>query len=215
MAKDYYSILGMPRNATPEQIRDRFRELARTRHPDRFLGDERARAELEFQGISEAYNILSKPEKRRLHDLETARPEAAAQGTEGQRVSRLHLAAGIKLYREKNYVQAAEYFDRAAKSDPDSPQAWHHLAQACSHHRRYQQRGLAAIAKACELAPMDLTYLKLAGRLHAAAGLVDRADWYYNQAILWGGEDAAVRQALEDLRKSSKKGSWSPFGKAG
>lgn len=50
MAKDFYSVLALPRNATEDQIRQRFRELARTRHPDRFQGvTEKARAEQEFK----------------------------------------------------------------------------------------------------------------------------------------------------------------------
>ena len=44
MARDFYTVLAVPRNATEEQIRQRFRELARTRHPDRFQGAEKARA---------------------------------------------------------------------------------------------------------------------------------------------------------------------------
>ncbi|HSM50193.1 MAG TPA: DnaJ domain-containing protein, partial [Thermoanaerobaculia bacterium] len=45
MAKDLYAILGVSRTATPDQIRQRFRELARTSHPDRFQGEARRRAE--------------------------------------------------------------------------------------------------------------------------------------------------------------------------
>lgn len=215
MPKDYYLILGVPRNATTEQIRDRFRELARTRHPDRFQGDARARAEKEFQDLTEAFNILVSAEKRRQHDQDSVRPEASSPAADAQRLSRFHVQNGVKLYRERNYVQAAESFQRATEADPANHQAWHHFAQACSHHRRYMNQALPAIARACDLQPMNPTYLKLAGRLHAQVGLVERADWYYNQAITWGGEDEAVRQALEDLRKSSKKAGWGLFGKVG
>lgn len=215
MPKDYYSILGVPRNATPDQIRDRFRELARTRHPDRFQGEVRARAETEFQDLTEAYNVLASAERRRQHDLESARPEPSSNASDAQRLSRVHVQNGVRLYRDRNYVQAAESFQRATEADPANHQAWHHFAQACSHHRRYLNQALPAIVKACELQPMNPTYLKLAGRLHAQVGLVDRADWYYNQAITWGGEDESVRQALEELRKSSKKPGWGLFGKVG
>lgn len=215
MPKDYYSILGVPRNATQDQIRDRFRELARTRHPDRFQGSARQRAESEFQDLTEAFNVLSNSERRRQHDLEAARPETGSSAADAQRLSRLHVQNGVKLYRERNYVQAAESFQRATDADPTNAQAWHHFAQACSHHRRYLNQALPAIVKACELQPMNAVYHKLAGRLHAEVGLVERADWYYNQAITWGGEDESIRQALEDLRRSSKKPGWGLFGKVG
>lgn len=215
MAKDFYAVLGVARQATPEQIRGRFRELVRSRHPDRFPGPEKVAAEIEFQAITEAFNVLSDPERRRQHDLESERPEPTSAAREAERLARFHLAAGVRAYRERNYVQAAESFDRATKADAGNAQAWHHLAQSCSHHRRYLGQALAAIVKACELAPMNAAYAKLAGRLHGEAGLVDRADWYYNQALLWGGEDPAVQSALEELRKTSRRESGGLFGKVG
>ena len=215
MAKDLYVILGVPRTATPDQIRQRFRELARTSHPDRFRGEARRQAEDEFQQVTEAFNVLSNPERRRQLDMELARPDATSSAGDAQKVARVHLQAGIRLYRERSFIQAAESFDRATKADPQNAQAWHHLAQACSHHRRYLAQALAAVVKACELEAMNPTYLKLAGKLHATAGLFDRAEWYYNQALVWGGEDDAIRSALEELSRTSKKGGSGLFGKGG
>jgi hypothetical protein len=62
---------------------------------------------------------------------------------------------------------------------------------------------------------MNVGYLKLAGRLHAEAGVVDKAERYYNEAINWGGEDPVVLTALEDLRTRSRKGRVSLFGREG
>jgi curved DNA-binding protein CbpA len=206
MAKDYYSILSVARGASPDEIRDRFRQLARERHPDRFQGEERAQAELTFQEITEAFNVLSNPERRRQHDLELARP--GAEGGDTPRLSRFHLEAGVAFYRDGNYAQAAESFQKVTELDPGNHQAWHHLAQALAHQRRNLQRAVQAIAKACELNPVSVQYLKLAGRLHGEAGIVDKAERYYNEALALGGEDPAVTKALEGLRARSKKG-WS------
>ncbi|MGE5233233.1 MAG: J domain-containing protein [Acidobacteriota bacterium] len=214
MAKNYYAILDLSPSSTTEAIRTRFRELARTRHPDRFRGEEKVAAEIEFQELTEAFNVLCDPERRRLHDLELARPETTqARASDAEQVGRLYLQRGIKAYREKNYLEAADNFDRATKADPENAQAWHHLALACSHQQRWLARGLEAIVHACELEKMNDTYLKLAGKLHAQAGLAERAEHYYNEALTWGGEDAAVRQAIEELRKPSKRGWTRLFGK--
>jgi len=215
VARDLYLILGVSRSATTDQIRQRFRELARTSHPDRFRGEARLRAEEEFQQFTEAFNVLSNPERRRQLDQELARVEVSPSAGDAQRLARVHLQAGIRLYRERNFVQAAESFDRATKADPQNALAWHHFAQACSHHRRYLPQALSAIVKACELEEMNATYLKLAGKLHATAGLFDRAEWYYNQALVWGGEDAAIRDALDELSRSSRKGRPGTFRKGG
>lgn len=213
MPKNYYSTLGLPPNATEEQIRSRFRELARQRHPDRFQGEEKERAEREFQAITEAFNILSNPERRRMHDLDLARGEAPPP-TDTSQLARVYLQRGIKAYREKNYLEAADNFDRATKADATNAQAWHHLALACSHQRRWLSQATTAAAKACELKPMSTNYLKLAGRVFGLAGMTVRAEQYYNEALKWGGEDPAIQQALEELR-ASKKGKSGLFGKAG
>lgn len=67
MAKrDYYEILGVPRNATKEEIKNAYRRLALKYHPDRNKSPD---AEEKFKEISEAYAVLSDDEKRRQYDL--------------------------------------------------------------------------------------------------------------------------------------------------
>lgn len=214
MHRDYYQVLAVARNATPEQIRARFRELARDRHPDRFRGEEHARAERDFQEITAAFNVLSSPERRRAHDLELARPQATNTGTDKARLVRFHLEAGVGFYRDGNFFAAAESFDRALQIEPRTHQAWHHLAQSLAHQRKFLPRAVAAIVRACELQPMNVGYLKLAGRLHLEAGLPDKAERYYNQALTWGGEDPAVTMALEELQKGTKKVRGSGLGRS-
>jgi curved DNA-binding protein len=64
--KDYYSILGVAKNATPEVIKKHYRKLAMEYHPDRNKEDEQA--EEKFKAINEAYAVLSNPKKRKQYD---------------------------------------------------------------------------------------------------------------------------------------------------
>ncbi|KAK8781075.1 hypothetical protein V5799_017581 [Amblyomma americanum] len=65
---DYYSLLEVPRNASPEDIRRAYRRLALKWHPDK-NPDNKAEAEARFKQISEAYEVLSDESKRRQYDL--------------------------------------------------------------------------------------------------------------------------------------------------
>ncbi len=64
--KDYYEILGVPRNATQEEIKRAYRRLARKYHPDINKSPE---AQEKFKEINEAYQVLSDPQKRKLYDM--------------------------------------------------------------------------------------------------------------------------------------------------
>ncbi|MFN3406413.1 MAG: molecular chaperone DnaJ [Caldimicrobium sp.] len=66
--KDYYAILGLSRNASQEEIKRAYRRLAMQYHPDRNPGNKEA--EEKFKEISEAYEVLSDPQKRAIYDRE-------------------------------------------------------------------------------------------------------------------------------------------------
>ncbi len=65
--RDYYEVLGVSRSATQEEIKAVYRRLAKQYHPDR-NPENRKEAEEKFKEISEAYEVLADPEKRRLYD---------------------------------------------------------------------------------------------------------------------------------------------------
>ena len=66
MARDFYNILGIPRNASADDVKKAYRSLARRWHPDKNANDVAAAAR--FKDINEAYRTLSDPEKRRRYD---------------------------------------------------------------------------------------------------------------------------------------------------
>ncbi len=81
MAKDYYQLLGVARNADAKDIKSAYRKLARKLHPDVNPNDKAAEAK--FKEVSEAYEVLGDTEKRKLYDQFGSQWEHAQNFTGG------------------------------------------------------------------------------------------------------------------------------------
>jgi len=99
-AKDYYQVLGVPQNASDEQIKKAYRSLAKKYHPDANPDDPQAGER--FKEISEAHTVLSDPASRRKYDqlrrfggLGGFRPGAPGPGPEAARGFRFEDLGGI------------------------------------------------------------------------------------------------------------------------
>jgi DnaJ-class molecular chaperone len=67
MARDFYDVLGVSRSASEEEIKKAYRKLANKYHPDRNPGDKEAEAK--YKEVSNAYDVLSDPEKKKQYDM--------------------------------------------------------------------------------------------------------------------------------------------------
>jgi curved DNA-binding protein CbpA len=205
MAKNYYAILDVPQNATARQVRQRFLALARERHPDRFQGEEKASAELEFQRVTEAFNTLSDAERRRQHDFELAQPVGASESDQAQ-VSKVYIRRAKQEAQQGNRQAAVDFLDRATQEDERSHLAWYELAKMLGMDRRSLPRARHAIGQACQLLPMETSYLELAGDLYAASSMPDKAEEFYQKALDWGGLNPEIEERLKSLRRGQRGG---------
>ncbi|MDQ6943488.1 MAG: DnaJ domain-containing protein [Candidatus Eremiobacteraeota bacterium] len=90
--KDYYAILGVPKNAAEKDLKSAYRKLARKWHPDANPNNQRA-AEEKFKDIQEAYEVLGDAEKRKKYDVLGSDWQRAAREADQQRSYRQAQAA--------------------------------------------------------------------------------------------------------------------------
>lgn len=210
MKINYYEVLGVERSASEQEIRDRFRNLARAHHPDRVKGTDKAEAERKFQSLTEAVNVLTNPARRKQHDAEIS--VGINKGTADlTQVAKVYMSKGVKAFKEGDIRAAYENFDMAVKHNPNDAKAFHYLALAASRIPAFARQAVQAIESAVQRDPVNATYLKDAGLICKRAGLVAKAERYLNEALKWDPSDSEIQTALTELRHgkgvtASKKG---------
>jgi len=193
---DYYALLGVDRQASEGEIRERFRLLAREAHPDRAPRESKAEAETKFQDLTAAVNVLCNPVRREAYDKEQAAPHADISA---DAVVQEYVELGIAAYRAGQYADAAGNFALASHRNPKDVRAQHYLGLASA-----RAGDLRAAVKALEAAvaldPYNVTLLKDAGKIFRQAGLLAKAEKSFQDAVRWNPAEAGARKALEEIR---------------
>ena len=130
MAKDYYRVLGVDKNATEEEIKKAYRKMALRFHPDK---NKEADAEEKFKEISEAYEVLSDKDKRASFDRYGSEGMKAHNGMGSHHHSSFgqHTTDPFQLFR--TFFGGRDPFSEAFGEDPFSSMfAGPHSASATS-----------------------------------------------------------------------------------
>jgi Flp pilus assembly protein TadD len=195
---DYYGLLGVSKDASEAEIRERFRTIAREAHPDRAPAARKAEAEAHFQELTEAVNVLTSPERRKAYDFDLSVASGKAAG-DGDPVAQNYLGQGIAAYKERRYTEAAGNFGLAVRRNPKDAKAQHYLGLAAA--RAGDTRtAVKAIEAALALEPHNGAMLRDAGAIFRQAGLLVKAERAYQEAVRWDPSAADARKALEEIR---------------
>lgn len=197
---DYYDLLGVARDATDVEIRERFRALAREAHPDRAPAERRADAEAHFQELAEAVNVLTNTERRKIYDFERSMVMSTNAGNlDSDAVSQNYVAQGIVSYKEQKYADAAGNFQLAVHRNPKDVRAQHYLGLASARSGDLRT-AVRALETAIAIEPQNVRLLKDAGTVFRQAGLLLKAEKAFAEAMRWDPSAQEVRKALEDIR---------------
>ena len=112
MLKDYYEILGVNQKASPEEIREAYKKLAKAFHPDKHQGDTFFTDK--FKSLQEAYNILSDTNKSAAQSAPSSSSERTSTGESAPpSTSVIDLPTLIDMYFNKRIatVQARKFYD--------------------------------------------------------------------------------------------------------
>lgn len=197
---NYYEVLGVMRDAAEDEIRDRFRALARAAHPDRFTDAVKKReAEQKFQLLTEAVNVLTSPTRRKAHDFDLDKG-GAVTAHDPQAIAKLFLAKGVKAYKENNYPEAVQQFEMAVHHYNKDPKALHYLALACQRVPTSVRKGVDAIEAALKIEPHNGVFHRDAAKLYLMAGFKLKAERHLDEALRWNPSDTEVMRLKAELK---------------
>lgn len=199
MKVNFYEVLGVERGAGEKEIREKFRQLARERHPDRYKGTDKSAAESAFQTLTEALNVLTNPARRKQHDSELVSGSTGGQADFVQ-IAKAYVNKGAKAFKEGDFSAARENFDLAVKHNPQDAKAFHYLALAAARIPTMMRQAVQAIESAVQREPYNPQFLKDAGILCKRAGLLAKSERYLEEALKWDRENPEIQAALADLR---------------
>jgi curved DNA-binding protein CbpA len=205
----HYELLGVPREATEEEIRRAYLEKGRLFHPDLRHRPDLAAFGREltavFERLKVAYEVLGDPAKRAEYDRASEEPEARVFAEEAvvDVEARRQLAAknytyAMKLIDAKDYFPAIELLQEAARFAPDKPEYRFRLGEVEMKNAKWVERGLENLKEAARLAPDRADFQRDTARALLSHGRRREAEPYARRAceIEPGAESNALLQEI-------------------
>lgn len=197
--RDYYEVLGVSPHATDEQIRRRFRELARKYHPDVNRSPD---AEHRFKEITEAYRVLSSPSLRADYDLMRRSAQQARSGAGGATTtppprSRPTTSQGARQQRPSGSSSAYTSYTSARSTEIETQQM---LQNAMLAYARGNLREAASLAKkVLRLQRHNAQAYEILGDVYRQERRIEEAIAMFTCALQCNPRSASAQSKLDAL----------------
>ena len=199
-----YDVLGVEVDASSDDIRAAFRRLTLKNHPDRFSGQARTRAEERFQEITEAFNVLSRPESRERYDRDLFQGLTHAKAVDPKEISRRLAIKGAQSFRDGKLQEAIDHLALAVSHDDTNGRAHYFLALALSRTPGRQRDALRHIGRAGQLEETNAAIRAEEAQMFLAAGMSARARRAAEEALQYDQSNSKARAVLDELDKPEK-----------
>ena len=195
--RDYYEVLGVTKTSSHYEVKQQYRKLALKFHPDR---NQYSDAGEHFKEISEAYAVISDPEKKQVYDQHghagvdgRYSSDDIFQGARGGGFDSNDVWGwrnkGGALYFLGKYTEAIKCYDKAIEIDPDNPVVWNNKGLALDSLGKYDE-AITSYDKAIKIDPNDADAWNNKGLALDSLGKYDEAITSYDKAIKIDPNDA-------------------------
>ena len=210
-AMNLYQILDIPKTASEEDVKKAYFQMARRFHPDRFdrklVAEFKAPIDEVFDGITNAYRVLSNKESRRIYDAKAGPASTQEDVQETYRKADIKFRQGKTLHNQGRYDEAIAYLEEAVRVRRDKGDYYLLLAMCESKLPPYVQKAEQDFLKAIQLEPWNPEGYVGLGLLYKAEGLQTKAIKQLEKALEAEPDHASAREAMEELTGGKKKGS--------
>lgn len=208
-AMTFYQILNVPRTALEEDIKKAYFQMARRFHPDRFdrkiAADFKAQIDAVFDGITNAYRVLSNKESRRVYDAKSGPAATQEDVQEFYRKADIKFRQGKTLHGQGRFDEALAYLEEAVRGRKDKGDYFLLLAMVESRLPAYVKKAEQDFMKAIELEPWNPEGYVGLGLLYKAEGLPSKAIKQLEKALEAEPDHGSAREALDELTGGGKK----------
>jgi curved DNA-binding protein CbpA len=195
--KDYYKVLGVGPNASQEEIKKAFFQLAKKYHPDRHRGRRGGEYEVKFAEINEAYNVLKDDEAKSKYDRSYHLIGQQKKKSEKGRYKADELyKTALKAVKIHDVNSAIDLLKAAIRLEPERAEFYSCLGLTLSEkpHRLHEAREMCE--KAVEIEPYGVqNYINL-GMVYKRAGLRIRAQKQFERVLQWDPGNPTARKEL-------------------
>ena len=224
-AADHYEVLDVVRQATAEEIKSAYHDLARRFHPDRFHRSHpelRSQIDSAFARIAQAYEHLSDQSLRAAYDrirarrspkvetqsskidrqqsVEAASDHEPASGTEINRAE-VSFQAGMNLLKQNRREEATRFFAEAATLEPRQARYRAHYGQMLIGQANMRRVAEVELQAALALEPENSSYRVMLAELYRALGLRRRAEGELQRALAADPKNEEAHLLLSSLKK--------------